>query len=117
MASRARAAPARVRPEATMEELIPITMFLCVAAVAILRPISKRLGGLLEAMTRERTAANSENAELVRVRVVVEHVAKRLDLIEERLDFTERLLASSRPAPAAARFDTVHDRDIERIGR
>ena len=100
-----------------MEELIPITMFLCIAAVAILRPISTRLGGLLEAMTRERTASNTENAELGRVRVVMEHIARRMDLMEERLDFTERLLASGRPAASAGRFDSARDLDAERIGR
>lgn len=79
-----------------MEELIPITMFMCIAAVAILRPISTRIGGLLEAMTRERTQGQAENGDLARMRVLMEHVAKRIDLMEERLDFTERLLASSR---------------------
>lgn len=79
-----------------MEELIPITMFMCIAAVAILRPISTRIGGLLEAMTRERTQGQAENGDLARMRVLMEHVAKRIDLMEERLDFTERLLANSR---------------------
>lgn len=37
-----------------MEELVPITMFMCIAAVMILRPISTRVGKLLEAMTQER---------------------------------------------------------------
>lgn len=100
-----------------MEELIPITMFLCIAAVAILRPISTKLGGLLEAMTRERTASRSDDAELARVRVVVEHVAKRMDLMEERLDFTERLLASGRSTSAAGRFGATHEHEIERLAR
>ena len=97
-----------------MEELIPITMFLCIAAVAILRPISTKLGGLLEAMTRERTVSRSDDTEMARVRVVVEHIAKRMDLMEERLDFTERLLASGRTTGSAGRFDSVREHDIER---
>lgn len=84
-----------------MEELIPITMFVCLAAVAILRPISTKLGGLLHAMTRERLAApnQSDSQEIAQIRTMLEHISRRMDLVEERLDFTERLLAGSRPAP------------------
>ena len=85
-----------------MEELIPITLFMCIAAVAILRPISTKLGGLLEAMRNERTALRSgtDDQDMARLRVLMEHVAKRVDLIEERLDFTERLLNGSRRSAA-----------------
>jgi hypothetical protein len=79
-----------------MEELIPIFLFLSVAAVMILRPISSKLGGLLEAMAREKQPPQMDSAELTRIRVLVEHIAKRVDLMEERLDFTERLLSSSK---------------------
>ena len=92
-----------------MEELIPIFLFMSIAAVMILRPISKKLGTLLEAMARERLPqANADTGELTRIRVLVEHVAKRVDLMEERLDFTERLLSNSkRPSLAAtARMDS-----------
>ncbi|MGH7501183.1 MAG: hypothetical protein ACREL7_05430 [Longimicrobiales bacterium] len=90
-----------------MEELIPITMFMCIAAVAILRPISTKVGGLLEAITRERSQSQAENSELARLRVLMEHVAKRLEIMEERLDFTERLIANNRPAshPTTPRLD------------
>jgi hypothetical protein len=86
-----------------MEELIPITMFMCIAAVAILRPLTKRLGGLLEVMTRERQAVRSstDDQDLARLRVLMEHVSRRMDLVEERLDFTERLLGSTRQASSA----------------
>lgn len=105
-----------------MEELIPITMFMCIAAVAILRPISKKVGGLLEAMTRERTQSQSENNDMARMRVLMEHVAKRIDLMEERLDFTERLLNSSRPSTPLStlgreRPETLRDRESEFLRR
>lgn len=100
-----------------MEELIPITMFVCIAAVAILRPISKRLGGLLEVMTRERTASNVDSAELTRVRTAIEHVARRIDLMEERLDFTERLLSAGRPPAAQPLYEPVREPGIERLAR
>ncbi len=99
-----------------MEELIPITMFMCIAAVAILRPISTKVGGLLEAITRERSQSQAENSELARLRVLMEHVAKRLEIMEERLDFTERLIANNRPAshpttPGLDRPDSSRHRD------
>jgi hypothetical protein len=100
-----------------MEELIPITMFLCIAAVAILRPVSTKLGGLLEAMTRERSASNTDAAELTRVRVAMEHIAKRMDLMEERLDFTERLLHSGRKDRQTTRFDPLREAEIDQLTR
>jgi hypothetical protein len=83
-----------------MEELIPITMFMCIAAVAILRPISTKLGGLLEAMKNEKTAPArvSDDPDIARMRVLMEHMANRMDLMEERMDFTERLLNGRRQA-------------------
>jgi hypothetical protein len=84
-----------------MEELIPITMFICVAAVAILRPISTKLGGLLEAMKNEKMAPRSvDDPDFARMTVLMEHVVKRVDLMEERLDFTERLLNNPRRTSA-----------------
>ncbi len=101
-----------------MEELIPITMFLCIAAVAILRPISRRVGGLLEVMTRERQQHGTDAAELARIRVLMEHVVKRVDLMEERLDFTERLVGRSRQIPlsAAARADALRAAEADLLG-
>jgi len=103
-----------------MEELIPITMFMCIAAVAILRPVSTKVGGLLEAMTRERAQNQAENSDMARMRVLMEHVAKRLDLMEERLDFTERLLANNRqssPLSTMNRDRTEIGRDAELLRR
>jgi hypothetical protein len=103
-----------------MEELIPITMFMCIAAVAILRPVSTKVGGLLEAMTRERAQNQTENSDMARMRVLMEHVAKRLDLMEERLDFTERLLANNRqssPLSTMNRERTEIGRDAELLRR
>jgi hypothetical protein len=83
-----------------MEELIPIFLFLCVAAVLIFRPITTKAGKLLEAIAKEKIAARSEQPESARSRLLLEHISNRLDLIEERLDFTERLVSTSRrPGP------------------
>lgn len=101
-----------------MEELIPIVMFLSIAAVAILRPITTKLGALLEAMAREKKAAvrGGEDADTARIRGVVEHLSRRLDLIEERLDFTERLLSTGRGStPSAAPLRPEAYRPTDRL--
>lgn len=85
-----------------MEPLIPIALFFCAAAVLILRPVTARLGNLFDAMAREKRAVQpGESAELARLRNVLEHMSGRLDLLEERLDFTERLLSSGESRSSA----------------
>lgn len=80
-------------------ELIPIVLFICAAAVAILAPISSKLGKLLEAMARERQHPQVDGAEMARVRTLVEHLTQRVELMEERIEFTERLVDTAhRPA-------------------
>jgi hypothetical protein len=77
-----------------VEILIPISFFMSVAAVLILRPISKKLGGLVEATARERAQPPAEDPASARTALILEHMLKRLDTIEERLDFTERLVGN-----------------------
>jgi hypothetical protein len=89
-----------------VEALVPITMFLSIAMVLILRPVTKKLGLLIEAMSRERSAnaearTAADEHESGRALQLLEHVSRRLDLMEERLDFTERLVGS--PASHGAR--------------
>jgi hypothetical protein len=79
-------------------EMIPITLFLSIAAVLILRPVTKRLGLLLEAMAREREPVRAAAQTDSRIVGLLEHMNKRLELMEERLDFTERLVARPRPS-------------------
>jgi hypothetical protein len=80
-----------------MEELIPIVLFLSIAAVMILRPLTTRLGKLIEQMALQRAQYTaSGGAELAEMRVALDHLGKRLDLLDERQDFTERLVAERR---------------------
>ena len=77
-----------------MEALIPIGMFMCIAAVAILRPITKKLGGLIEVITLERMQARTQDSTSARTVALLEHMNRRMDLMEERVDFTERLVST-----------------------
>lgn len=82
-----------------MEALIPISMFMSIAAVMILRPITKKLGGLLEAMSADRLHARTQDDTSARTLALLEHINRRLDLMEERVDFTERLVSTRNPDP------------------
>ena len=70
------------------------TLILAPAAVILLRPIAKHAGELLEQMAQERKEGRVPGAELERLRSAVESVSDRLQLIEERQDFTESVLRS-----------------------
>lgn len=63
-----------------------------VGGVVLLFPVSRRLGALLEAMTQERRNSPEVRSALTRVRRSVEALEDRLELLEEKQDFTEKLL-------------------------
>jgi hypothetical protein len=72
-----------------------VTLFLSAAGVLIFRPLTKRLGDLIEVTSRNRqTMGNPEN--LARLTEAVGRLAERIELLEERQDFTERVLSSTR---------------------
>jgi hypothetical protein len=79
-------------------------MFMCIAAVMILRPLTKQLGALMEAMTKERTQPlrapqqAPQDSDSARTLALLELAVKRLDTMEDRLDFTERLVSSNQRA-------------------
>lgn len=80
-----------------MEELIPIFMFMCIAGVLILRPISKKLGVLIEAFARERLATQApvrslDDAHMLRITAALERLNTRIDLIDDRIGFMEQLV-------------------------
>jgi hypothetical protein len=88
-----------------MEMLVPIFLFLCIAGVLILRPISKKLGLLIEALAKERLAgtgagptshasAGLDAAHIERVTIALEQLNNRLDLVDDRIAFMERLVES-----------------------
>ncbi len=69
-----------------------IVLVLTVGGVLVLRPIAKRLGDIAEIMLREKQ--EGAQGELMRMADLLETVSARMELLEERQDFTERLLAS-----------------------
>lgn len=80
-----------------MEELIPIILFMTIGGVMIVRPVTKRLGLLIEAMAKERMArAPSQeglsDVQLERITVALDRLTTRMDHIDDRIGFMERLV-------------------------
>ena len=81
-----------------VEELIPIFFFMCVAGVLILRPVTKKLGLLIEAMAHERKAQvrapreGVDEAYLERITLALDRLNTRIDRVDDRIDFMEHLV-------------------------
>jgi hypothetical protein len=68
-----------------------IVMFLTIGGVLVLRPIAKHLGAYLEALTRQHLEGGPRE-DVSQLRDILDTMNQRLTLMEERQDFTERLL-------------------------
>ena len=72
-----------------------VTGILTAGGVLILRPISRRLGALLEVMTQQKLrAAHSDPHDTARIRELLTSIDSRLTLLEERQDFAEALMSA-----------------------
>ena len=89
------------------EFIAPMIMFIVLivtaGGVAVLRPIAKRVGDLLEVYAKERSSGI--DSDVGHMRDLLETMDARLRLMEERQDFTERLLSSGEKDEARARRD------------
>ena len=72
--------------------IVVVTITLSLAGVLILRPLTKRLGDLIEAMQRRQQMSQTED--VGRIAELLEHLDSRLDQLEHRQDFSERMLSS-----------------------
>lgn len=86
--------------------VVAIVAILTVGGVAVLRPISKRVADLFELYARDRQSG-LEN-DVGQIRDLLETMDARLQLMEERQDFTERLLSAG---PDAGQRPVESDRD------
>jgi len=75
--------------------VVMVTAILTTGGVLILRPISKRIGALLEVVTQQKLKqASHDPYDLVRIRESLQSIDGRLTTIEERQDFAEALISS-----------------------
>ena len=82
-------------PEIIAPVVVSIALFVSTAAVLIFRPLTKKIGERLAA-SKQPTIIKADEAELARVHQALEETNARLEQLEQRLDFTERLLAKPR---------------------
>jgi len=70
--------------------IVSIVFILTVGGVMVLRPIAKRISELLELYARDKQ--QGLESDVGQIRDLLETMNARLRLMEERQDFTERLL-------------------------
>jgi hypothetical protein len=91
--------------------VVMVTAILTTGGVLILRPVARRLGTLLEAMTQERKRPSAA-PELKQICELLSTIDTRLDQIEERQDFAEALISATEPkllnVPAHLRAQERH---------
>ena len=90
-------------PEILAPLILTVVLTLTVGGVLLLRPIAKRLGDIVELMIRGKQSESE--GELRRIGDLLETVSGRMALLEERQDFTERLLASPETAKDGEKED------------
>jgi hypothetical protein len=100
-------------------ELIPIVLFISIAAVAIFRPLTKRIGSLIEQAAERKAAPDPRIDRMVQL---MERLVDRMDRLEERVDFQDRLLESTRaqaqlPEGTAQRRPEIESSDSAARGR
>ncbi|MGD2154622.1 MAG: hypothetical protein PVG79_15230 [Gemmatimonadales bacterium] len=76
------------------EELIPIVLFISIAAVAIFRPLTTRIGKVIEQSHAKKSLG--QDPQIQRIMQLMERLVDRMDRLEDRVDFTERVLERQR---------------------
>jgi hypothetical protein len=87
-------------PEVIAPVVVSVVFFVTTAAVLIFRPLTKRLGDRI-ATSRQPLPSPTDAAEVARLRQALEDTSARVDQLEQRLDFTEKLLARPREPTVA----------------
>jgi hypothetical protein len=90
--------------------LIACTAMLSASAVLVLRPLSRRLGALIEATTAARLRP-SVQPEVARLQEVLTRIDGRLNQLEERQDFAEALISASDPRPFQGSLPRAQERN------
>ena len=105
--------------------VVSIVFILTVGGVAILRPLAKRVSDLLELYARDRSSGLESDVH--QMKELLETMNARLHLMEERQDFTERLIGSGalipprrsspwrRPRPVAVWAGTRLDQTLREL--
>jgi len=74
--------------------IVAVTGIVTMGGIAVLRPLSKRVADLMEFYAQDRRSGIE--GDVGQIRDLLETMDARLQLMEERQDFTERLLSAGR---------------------
>jgi hypothetical protein len=74
--------------------LVPITFILSLAGVLIFRPLTKRLGNVMEANALGKRDAAQERLQYESLKALVDAQNLKIDHLKRRLEFAEGLLES-----------------------
>ncbi|MDP2470533.1 MAG: hypothetical protein Q8W45_09200 [Candidatus Palauibacterales bacterium] len=72
--------------------LVPITLILSAAGVLIFRPLTKRLGSVMEANAHARQQGVDDKLHHEHVKTLLETQNLKIEQLEQRLEFAESLL-------------------------
>jgi len=75
--------------------MVPMTLFLTIGGVLIFRPLTKRLGLMLEAHAAGRLESETDRIQYEYMRALLEAQNLKIDALEQRLEFAESLLEAS----------------------
>lgn len=84
--------------------LIPITFILSFAGVLIFRPLTKRLGNVMEANALAKREAADDRQHYEHIKALLETQTLKIEHLEQRLEFTENLLETRNARYLATRM-------------
>ena len=84
--------------------VVAVVGFITLGGVLVLRPIAKKAGDLMEALARDKQGGLQND--VGQLRDILETMNARLTLMEERLDFTERLVSGQKRPDALMAGET-----------
>jgi len=81
--------------------VVGLTFIITGGLVVLLRPISKKLGNYLEVMAEEKrrnlATPPASSADTARIASLLDNLDRRLAHVEERQEFTDKLLVDRNP--------------------
>lgn len=76
--------------------IVMVTAIVTTGGVLVLRPITKRLGNLLDVMAQQKMRQPATtDADVARIRELLTSIDSRITLLEERQDFAEALISAN----------------------
>lgn len=72
--------------------LVPMTLFLTIGGVLVFRPLTKRLGSILEANAANKRSDEIDRIQHENLRAMLDAQNLKIEALEQRVQFSESLL-------------------------